>query len=37
MTSQIEKQLTKAEIALAGVACTVLTSLFAVVIVAKAF
>jgi hypothetical protein len=37
MTTRFEKQITKAEIALTGVACVFLTSLFAMVVVAKAF
>jgi hypothetical protein len=37
MSTNMEKQFTKAEIAVTGVACALLTSLFALVIVAKAF
>ena len=37
MITHFEKQLTKAEIALTGVACVLMMSLFAFVIVGKAF
>ena len=37
MTTHFEKQITKAEIVLTGVACVLMTSLFALVVVGKAF
>ena len=37
MTAHFEKQITKAEIALTGVACVLMVSLFALVVIGKAF